>query len=282
MREVQQTTGVRGQRAHHQVMLVSGIGAGKTTLTTTLPGRKFYYFFDPNGLAAVEHVRGIEYVEFLPEAVGELDLAAKTLKSITETKMHDKPSIPAEPKLYLEWEADFQERRRTKFFDKFNWIIIDSATSFQDAIYDRVQFLNGRLGKQPEEADHAGQMTIFRKDMRAMSTLTNVCITCHIETQKDGLDGRIYGRILMTGKNRLRVPSLFAHIFACEVADDGKYMLVTRPTRMHPVVRTAIPGLKLIEDVTIDYTKPLDGQGLARVLKPLNLQSASADGATTR
>lgn len=264
--------------ARNQVMLVGGVGSGKSTLMTTLSGRKFAYLFDPNSLAAIKHAKGIDYVEFIPEEVTDLDLGVKTLKSMTEGKAHDKSPVRPEPRLYTDWLADFIERRQARFFDQYDWICFDSATTFQDIIYDRVQFLNGRFGKHPEEADHTAQMNTFRLDMRAAATLTNLFVTAHIETQKDGLDGRIYGRIMMTGKNRLRVPGMFAHIFATEVNEEGHYVLHTRPSRMHPVVRTSIKGLQPVEDVTLDWNRPLDGQGLAKVLTSLKIHPVSAGG----
>jgi len=256
-------------------MLVGGIGSGKSTLLRSLPGRKFVYLFDSNGLAALQQSKGIDYIEFLPDQASDLDLGVKTLKK----DVADKSSVPRlEPRIYVEWEKDFNERRQAGFFNDYNWICFDSATSFQDAIYDRVQFLNGRFGKHPEEADHTAQMNLFRQDMRAAATLTNLFVTAHIEQQKDGLDGRIYGRILMTGKNRLRVPGMFAHIFATETSEESKYLLYSKPTRMHPVVRTSIHTLKPIEDVTMDMQKQLEDQGLARILKPLGIHAASAAG----
>lgn len=254
---------------HYQLMTVGGIGTGKTTLFRSLPGKKFMYVFDPNGLAALDN-SDIDYIEFIPD-VTEVSIAARTLKASTDATRHDKSSKEVEPMAYPEFEADLLERVSTGYFEKYDWIGVDSASTLQDIIMDRVLWLAGRPGKHPEEADWTSQMNTFRNVCRVLSPLANLYMTAHTEVQKDELTGKIHGRILMTGKNRLRVPTLFANIIATS-CEDGKFWVKTKPDSKDPVVRVS-PRLRLalgdstVVDVTMDLHKALEGQGLGRYVK---------------
>ena len=75
----------------------------------------------------------------------------------------------------------------------------------------------------------------------------------------------------MTGRNRTRIPLMFSQIFAtkADLDADGKkaYSIQTIPDRENPTVRTSIQGLQAYEDVTLDMTKALEGQGLGGIMK---------------
>jgi len=137
-------------------------------------------------------------------------------------------------------------------------------------VMDRLQYHNGRLGKQPEQADWAAQMTTLQNVFRAATGQNrNLFCTAHTELRKDEALGKFYGHIMMTGRLRIRLPLLFNHIFACRVETDKEsaaYQVQTIPDRINPVVRTTIRGLQMFEDVTVDWNKDVAGQGLGRIL----------------
>lgn len=247
-----------------QVLTIGGVGTGKTTHARTLKGKKFAYLFDPNSAVAL---RGsdIDFVEFIP-TITDVNIAARTLKSADKATAHDKSTADVEPRTYPEFEADFTERLQKQFFEPYEWICFDSATTLQDIIMDRVLYLAGRPGKHPEQADWTSEMNIFKKVMRVAAGLANIYMTAHVETEKDELTGKIHGRIMMTGKNRIRVPLMFSDIFACFVYE-GKYWIKTVPDSRDPVVRTNIRGLAPLTDVTIEWKKPLEGQGVGRFIE---------------
>lgn len=252
----------------HKILLVGGPGVGKTSQVITLPGKKFLYAFDPNVVASIRG-HDVEYEEFVP-SIDDLDLSVKTLKK----DVGDKTTRKVQPKTYLRWEEDFERRVEEGFFNSVDWLILDSFTTWSETIMDRVQFLAGRLGKHPEQADWTSQMATITNVFRVITNLPcNFLCTAHSEIKMNDDTKKVYGQIMMTGRLRLRLPLLFTEIFACHCTSDAKgigYQIQTRPDRENPVVRSSIPGLDMFEDMTIqDMSRPQDF-GIGALLRNLH------------
>lgn len=253
----------------YKVISIGEIGSGKTSQFRTLPGKKFAYLFDPNAATALAG-SDVDYVEFIADK-DDIDLAVKLLKKEGERMIGDKPRKKIEAKTYVEWEDDFEERIDSGFFDEYDWIMFDSATTFGDIIMDRVLQIAGRLGKHPEQPDWTSQMTTMRNVFRqALSLDCSIYLTCHSEVVKDDVTGKLQYQIMMTGKNRIRIPLMFSDIFYLEGDDDkGKvrYTARTVQDRQHPISRVS-PELRKkmdnVQDITIDWTKNEVGQGLGQ------------------
>lgn len=245
-------------------LLLGDTGSGKTTQLLTLPGRKFAYLFDPNAILSLQG-HDVEYEEFLPD---RLNLS---VKSLSKDKGGDKTTNYAS-KLYVEWEKDFDDRIKKGFFDDYDVISFDSITTLLDLIMDRVLTINGRAGTWPQQDDYGPQMQTFTNICRQMMALNKtIFMTGHMETKKDELVGRIFRTPMMTGRLRTKIPLLFSDIFVCEAENDGKgnvkHKLQTVPDRITTSIRTTMKGLKPFEDVTIDWSKPVEGQGLGGLLE---------------
>ena len=173
--------------------------------------------------------------------------------------------------LYVEWEKDFNAKIGSGFFDNYDLIAFDSATTLLDLIMDRVLTINGRAGQWPQQDDYGPQMNTFNAICRQLTALgKTILMTGHLETKKDELLQRIYRQPMMTGRLRVKIPLLFSDIFVCEVENDGKgkmkHKIMTAPDRINTTVRTTIKGLEPYEDVTIDFTKDPIGQGIGGIL----------------
>lgn len=245
-------------------------GGGKTQGIVTIPGRKFVYVFDPNALETLKGFNNVDYVSFIPE---QIDLDAVTLKG----NVRDSYSKAPEPRTYVEFEQDFEERLASGFFEDYDCIAIDSATSLQDICYDRIMFLNGRFGKWPEIADHTGVVNTVTKIMRTASAIRHsdggkllLYLTAHIDLDKDETSGRILHRMAVVGALRRRLPLLFANIWLCysEPNKDGRprWLVRTSPDRYTPFLRSAVRGLEPVEDVTIDDWRKPEGEGIGGIL----------------
>lgn len=247
----------------HRILALGDTGSGKTTQLLTLPGKKFAYLFDPN---AVLSLRGydIDYEEFLPD---RLNLA---IHSLSAKAGGDKPSVTGS-QLYADWENDFNKRLMEGFFDGYDVIAVDSATTLLDLIMDRVLSINGRFGQWPQQDDYGPQMVAFINICRSLTGLGKlIYMTGHLDIKQDDLTKRIFRKPMMTGRLATKIPLLFSDVFVTEASNDGKgataWLLQTVPDRMTTNVRTSLKGLDPFQNVTIDWSKPVDKQGLGALL----------------
>lgn len=250
-------------QVNHRILALGPTGSGKTTQLLTLPRPVFAYIFDPNASLSLRG-QDIDYLEFLP---AHLPMAVRPTAKDAKKDASTAPVAEA----YRAFEQDFDQRLREGFFDKYNTIAMDSVTTLLDLIMDRVLQLNGRAGQWPEMQDYPSQMMAFMSICRTLTGLgKTIYMTGHLLTDKDELTQRIYRQPLMTGRLREKIPLLFSDVLVCDVLVDKdnqvSYRVQTVPDRLTPSVRTCIKGLEAFEPVTIDWTKPVIGQGLGGIL----------------
>lgn len=248
----------------HRILVLGDTGSGKTTQFLTLPGKKFIYLFDPNAILSLQG-HDVDYEEFMPD---RLNLS---VKSLSAGKGGDK-TTNHQNTMYMEWEKDFDQKLKDGFFDDYDAIGFDSATTFLDLVMDRILTINGRGGTWPQQDDYGPQMVTFSNVVRTLTSLgKTVYMTGHLEVKQAEGTARMLRQPMMTGKLRTKIPLLFSDIFVTETANDGKgnmtHTLQTVPDKMTTTVRTSFKGLNPSEDVTLDFTKPLEGQGLGLLLK---------------
>lgn len=255
---------LNAQATQHRILVLGDTGSGKTTQFLTLPGKKFAYLFDPN---AVLSLRGfdVDYEEFLPD---KLNLA---VHSLSAKAGGDKPTVTSSS-LYAEWEADFNKRLAEGFFEQYDAIGIDSATTMLDLIMDRVLSINGRFGQWPQQDDYGPQMIAFINICRSLTGLGKlIYMTGHLDVRQDELTKRIFRKPMMTGRLSTKIPLLFSDVFVSVANNDGKgavtWQLQTVPDLMTTNIRTSVRGLEPFENVTIDWTKDLSNQGVGGILK---------------
>ncbi len=245
-----------------RILILGDTGGGKTSQILTLPGKKFIYLFDSNGLLSLQG-HDVDYEEFLPDRI---NLSAQSLSKGKGDKNSNYQSD-----LYGEWERDFNKRMDSGFFDPYDVIGLDSATTFLDAIMDRVLTINGRYGSVPQQDDYGPQMLAFTNVCRQLVSLgKTIYMTGHLDVRQDELTKRIFSRPMMTGRLRVKIPLLFSEIFIADaVESNGKviHRLQTMPDRLNSTVRTSIKGLEPFEDVTIDWNKDPIGQGIGGILE---------------
>ncbi len=254
----------QGARPAHKVYLLGDTGSGKTTQFLTFPGKKFAYLFDPNAILSLRG-QDVDYEEFMPD---RLNISVRPLSNkVTPDKTTNHQS-----KTFVEFEKDFDNKLNTGFFDPYDSIMFDSGTTLLGLIMDRVLTLNGRAGSWPQQDDYGPQMNVFQNICRTLTSLgKTVLMTGHLDMKKDELTGRIFRNPMVTGQLRTKLPLLFSDIFICEVENDGqgnmKHKIQTVPDRITTCVRTTVKGLQPFEDVTLDWKKPLEGQGVGGILK---------------
>lgn len=248
----------------HKFLILGSTGTGKTSQLLTLPGKKFAYLFDPNALLTLRG-HDIEYEEFY---ASDLSLDANSLSA---SKTGDKHMSNMKSDVYLRWERDFEQRLTGGFFDTVDVIAMDSCTTLLDLIMDRILTINGRAGKWPQQDDYGPQMMTFTNIVRTLTGMGKMLyFTGHLSMEKDELTQKIYRVPVMTGKLKDKIPLLFSDIYATgvETSDKGEptYTIQTVSDNRTPTIRNSIKGLSPFEDVTIDWSKNPQGQGIGGLL----------------
>ena len=251
------------------ILALGNTGSGKTTLGLTAPGKKFAYYFDQNALNTA--IKFKKYADFeLTYETYFADHVNLDVRSMSKGK-GDRISVVRGDETYVEWEKHLENMIEKGLIKPYDWMIFDSLTTFSDMVMDRVLTINNRYGDWPHQDDWGPQMNTIAKVFRTLTSLgINLFVTGHLDIKQDELSKRIFQVPLLTGRLRMKLPLLFSQIWICEattVKDEVKYTIQTVPDRMTPIVRNTIEGLDHKHDVTINFNKPLNGQGLAEVLK---------------
>lgn len=256
-----------------KIFAIGDTGSGKTTQFLTLAGKKYMHIFDPNALNSIQG-HDIDFDQYLPSTV------SASVSSLSKTGKKDTPSTTSSD-AYMHFEREFDQRIKDGFYDAYDWLGFDSATTLLDLIMDRVLTLNGRFGQWPNQDDYGPQMVAFINLCRTVTAMgKGLYVTGHLEEKQDELTKRITNRPMMTGRLAVKIPLLFSEVFPmkADVDKDGQpiYSIQTVRQGTMMVARTSIKGLAPVENVTIDWGKPVEGQGIGGILQWERKQLAAA------
>jgi hypothetical protein len=246
------------------ILNIGPTGSGKTTLFTTIPGKKFIYMFDPSGLGSIQG-QDIDYEYFSPDSNIGLRRGMKGQKDPKATK-------PKEPLAYANFEDHLEDMIANGFYD-YDVVGFDSLTKLQDIMMDRQLWINSRYGQIPELGDYRvigiTMVTIFTE---VVTHRPVVYITGHTDTTKDEISGRVIDQFDIVKNLRRQLPRDLTDMWvsSAEQRETGsKYMIQTAPDKRNPNVKNSF-RLKFTEDVTIDFKKPRDSQGIGEFFKRIN------------
>ena len=252
----------------HKFLVLGKTGAGKSAGLLTLPGKKFVYCFDPNALLTYAG-HDIEYEEFLPEnlSMKATSLSDKQRKRIPSA---ERAKSDAGHKLYQRWETDFETKLAENYFEPYNVIGFDSMTTLSDMVMDSILAINGRAGQWPQQDDYGPQMLAVASIVRTATAIgKTVYFTGHVETVKDEVTSRIMNQPMLTGRLRAKIPLLFSEILLMSAESDARgnvnYTCQTKPDRLNEVIRCTLKNSEFKEVVTINWDKPIEGQGIGRL-----------------
>jgi len=248
-------------KAKKNILVYGPTGSGKTQLFATIPGKKLIYMLDHAGLDTLAGP-DIDY-EYFP---------AESPTGITTTqKGKPDPRGPSkkEPMAYANFE-DAVEKQIEADFEGYDAIAFDSLTSLQMMLMDRILYINGRYGQVPELSDHnlVGD-TILRIFRSVMACSPTIFVTGHSDLVQDDVSKKVQNLFDVKKNVRRILPRMISDVWISNVQEEnnrGKFLLQTLPSREWPAAKNSM-GLNFTEDVTLDFKKPLEEQGIGRFLK---------------
>jgi hypothetical protein len=247
-----------------RIFVAARTGRGKSTQILTLPGRKFVYVFDQNALPVIAGA-DLDYLAFLPD---HAELETK-LKGFNQGALSDRPTEAKLPKLYNAWAEDCDARYDAGFFEQYDWLCVDSATTLVDAMFARQMWLNKRAADSPDLGDFKLVGATLSRIAAQFSKLPcHVYMTGHINDYKNALTSIVETELYLPGSARDRVPMAFTETWTIEqVPSKREFMLRTIPAeRGLKDIRTSLVGLNELVDVTIKDFKQPERYGIGKLL----------------
>lgn len=234
-------------------LILGELGTGKTFIARTARKPVHIDSFDPGGSKCLRD----------SIAKGEIIVDARY-----ESEDRLKPSM------YQIWKTEFDRRRKMGYFERIGTYMIDSSTSWAEAIMNRVLQIAEREGKAPRfTKDYTPQkIEIFNMLSWCLDLPCDFILTGHLEQFEDAETSTIRYRYMTTGKGAIIIPTKFDEIYimvAKEASDGVKYRLLTKNTGTYTArSRLAKEGLldtyeepnikKILEKAEMDATdKPL-------------------------
>lgn len=234
------------------LLLCGDSGTGKTFLASTARKPVHIDSFDSGGC---KHLRPwIERGEILVDTRFEND-------------------DPFNPKAFKLWIQEMEKKEKADYFSSIGTFVLDSATSWADAIMNSVLKQAGIPGQAPRFTHdyHPQKVLITNWIKRMLKYPCDFILTGHLDSSKDEVSGKVSYRFMTTGKGEVTIPLLFDEIWVTDTKETSKgveYRILTK--RSGPYVARTRIGREVFETYeSPDIKKMLKKAGLNVEDKPL-------------
>jgi len=213
-RKVQEFYNNDPKQKSFKALILGELGTGKTFIMRTARKPVHIDSFDPGGTKCLRD-----------------EVARGEVIADTQYEAEDR----LEPWAYQAWKTNFERRRAMGYFDKVGTYAIDSATSWAEAIMNRILQKAMIPGQPPRfTKDYTPQKTeIFNMLSRCLSLPCDFILTGHLEQYEDAIDSAIRYRFMVTGKGTVIIPTKFDEIYVMvpkETSEGVNYRLLTKNT----------------------------------------------------
>lgn len=219
------------------VLLCGEMGAGKTHCAST--GRRPIHWdsFDPGGTKISPVLQGIREGYILVDTRFE----------------HEDPMSPTVGAL---WAKEMERRTRLGYFNHIGTYVIDSHTQWVDALMNQQLKSAGIAGQAPRFTHDYNPVKVkIRNYIREIMKLPcDFILIGHLDSEKDGVDGRIVKRFGTIGKGSAFLPTLFDEVYVALTKDSPSgtvYSLLTSPKDNY-LARTRMGSMKFAREETPD------------------------------
>lgn len=223
--ELQTMYSDRAKRRLLSALILGGSGSGKTRLSCT--GRRPVHIdsFDPNGTDTVR--------DWIKEGW-----------VIADTRFEDEG--------FQLWDQVFEQRVKSGYFNHIGTYVLDSFTTFSDAVMavvlsglvrkadrggdKKATKIDTELLRIPQENDYPLQMNILMNALNSEQGILrlpcDVIVIGHLEDKKNKQGAVIARGLYCTGKLMTRIPRLFQEIYVCETEETSRginWIVKTQP-----------------------------------------------------
>jgi hypothetical protein len=204
------------------------VGAGKTPLAATAPGRVCFIMFDVDGWKSIAHLNSVSLINL----AGEGNRIVDTFEKLSDLETALKPVL-IDPII--------------------GTIVLDSVTAFMDQCLTRGIIRVGPGGKEtptnlaPGLRGYGARAMLVRQCVMNLHTLCerynkSFILTAHEKEvfKKDGRGNDVtdYLTMLLGGETFVQVPKNFSEIWRVEIQENGSTKILTYPDSKHRPCRS--------------------------------------------
>jgi hypothetical protein len=227
-----------------KLLLIGAPGSGKTCFAASMPGPILYLDFDDKIDSAALFYRGntelLKNIEVRQLSANfQADPIAEFNKIITQEL------IP-------------QQKAGTM---KYKTIVLDSISAFSSSALLHILNTNPGIkgvitaqGKMTDQTHYGVLLREFKRLIPGLLSLPcNIVMCAHVETYKDQSTNTIVREAAMDGSYSQKLPQVFKEVWFMQVDDKGHRVAQTRADSKFSCLRSQIPGLPPVFDISSGY-----------------------------
>jgi hypothetical protein len=224
------------------------------TLVSNDPPRALVYGPTGSGKSTLAGLMAL-HAQFTPIYVADWDLRIASLRRKLPANVWQNIEVEPYRDVNIQGEAftKLQAKLERLQSEGFKAFVNDSLTFCTRAVMARVLMLDGNKPPTftPQLQHYMQQISLVEEFVsRACSKNMAVIMTCHEDTQRDEILGRLYKAVDLTGKSANRIPGYFNEFWHCEVlqtsAKEPQYCVRTRSDMVY-AARTSFKTLDPVE-----------------------------------
>ena len=241
------------KQSSFNALILGELGTGKTFIARTARKPVHIDSFDPGGTKCLT-----DYI-----AKGEI---------LVDTRFESEKRMS--PSMYQLWKTEFKRRVDMNYFDEIGTYMIDSSTTWAEAIMNRILQKAGIAGQAPRFThDYTPQkIEIYNRLSDLLDLPCDFILTGHLAQYENAGDKSIRYRYMTTGQGATIIPTKFDEIYIMtpkETSDGVTYRILTKNTGTY-TARSRLARLGLLDTYEQpDIKNILKKAGLSTADKPL-------------
>lgn len=252
-------------------------GSGKTTFSATSRAPILFHSFDPGGTTSIEGK--IESGKVIPDT--EWEVSVEGFEDLKGGVSGSGVKTVTDPLMFEDWAKEINHLHKNNVFESVGTFVIDSFTTFSDALMAFVKNKRGTLGEKNTYDDWGANRDKTKNVIKQLMTLPcNVLVTAHADVDRDEVTGEMIGGPMAAGKLTVEMPMLFDEVYFLSTKGDGEdvsYRLHTSKYKMYPA-RSRLASQHGLDSIITDPNMKQILSQAGYPYKPLEIPEGDEDG----